>query len=275
MRFSIVTPSFNQAKYLEAAMRSVLDQGAASLEYVVMDGGSTDGSAEIIERAAAALAHWESGRDAGQYDAVTRGFARTSGEVMGWLNSDDIYCPWAFSVVDEILTQHPEVEWLTTTTQLRWDAAGRAARALHVPGYSKAGFWRGEYLPAKTRFALGWIQQESTFWRRSLWERAGAQVGKDYPLAGDFELWARFFQHAELYAVETPLGGFRFHGEQKTGGDRVEYMTEAERALVAHGGRLRSPVCSILRRRGYWKESAPVIRHNRRSNRWDIARVRV
>src|SRR5687768_4489903 len=100
MRFAIVTPSFNQAKFLEAAMRSVLEQqGTAEIEYVVMDGGSTDGSAEVIQRHASRLAHWESARDAGQYDAVTRGFARTSGDIMAWLNSDDMFCPWAFSVV--------------------------------------------------------------------------------------------------------------------------------------------------------------------------------
>jgi len=81
MRLSIVTPSFTQARYLEAAMCSVLQQGDASVECVVMDGGSSDGSAEIVERPASRLAYWESGRDAGQYDAITRGFARTSGEL--------------------------------------------------------------------------------------------------------------------------------------------------------------------------------------------------
>ena len=256
-------------------MRSVLDQAQASVEYVVMDGGSTDGSVEIIERHSSRLSYWQSERDSGQYDAVTRGFARTTGEVMGWLNSDDLYCPWAFGVVSEIFAQLPEVEWLTTTTQIRWDATGRAVRTLHVPGYSKDGFRHGEYLPAKARYAVGWIQQESTFWRRSLWERAGAQVGRDYPLAGDFELWARFFRHAELYAVETPLGGFRFHGDQKTGGDRGDYVREAEAALAAHEGRLRSPCRSFLRRHGLLKSNAPVIRHNRRENRWDVARISI
>jgi glycosyltransferase involved in cell wall biosynthesis len=116
MRISVVTPSFNQGVFLEAAMRSVLDQAGCDIEYVVMDGGSTDGSVETIERFAPQLVHWESARDAGQYDAVTRGFSHTSGEVMGWLNSDDLYCRWAFSIVAEIFAQHPEVEWLTTTT---------------------------------------------------------------------------------------------------------------------------------------------------------------
>jgi len=106
------------------------------------------------------------------------------------LNSSDMYSPWAFAVAEEILTRLPEVEWLTTTTHVR-------------------------YLPATTRFALGWIQQESTFWRRSLWERAGAQAGKDYPLAGDFELWARFFQPADLYAVETRSEAFVFTASRR------------------------------------------------------------
>jgi len=256
-------------------MLSVLDQKGASTEYVVMDGGSSDHSVEIIKRYESRLRHWESSPDAGQYDAVTRGFAHTTGEIMGWLNSDDLYCPWAFRVVAEIFEERPEIEWLTTTTQIRWDAEGRAVRALHVPGYSRTGFLRGEYLPTPGRFSVGWIQQESTFWRRRLWEKAGAHVRCDYPLAGDFELWARFFEHAPLYAVETPLGGFRFHGDQKTGGDRVDYFQEAERALVAHGGRLKAGIFSKLRQWGLVKNPAPIIRHNRRTKRWETMQIRV
>jgi hypothetical protein len=275
VKIGIVTPSFNQGRFLQATIRSVLEQSIDELDYVVMDGGSTDQSVQIIREHASQLKHWESEKDAGQYDAVTRGFSHTTAEIMGWLNSDDLYCPWALQVVWEIFEQLPEVEWLTTTTQIRWDAQGRAVRTLHVPGYSQAGFLRGEYLPARGCFAMGWIQQESTFWRRSLWKKAGAQVGKGYPLAGDFELWARFFKHAPLYAVETPLGGFRFHGDQKTGGDRGDYLHEAERALIAHGGRRPGAVRSALRKRGLLRKAAPAIRHNRRSNRWEIVSVLV
>ncbi len=275
MKLSIVTPSFNQARFLESAMLSVLDQPGVDLEYVVMDGGSTDGSREIIERHAARLAYSECAKDAGQYDAITRGFAHTSGDVMAWLNSDDMLVPRALATVTEIFGQFPEVQWLTTTAQIRWDAAGRIARVLHVPGYTRDGFLAGEHLPDGGAFSLGWIQQESTFWRRSLWERAGAQIGRDFPLAGDFELWARFFQHAELHAVEVPLGGFRFHGDQKTGGDRGDYMTEATRAFTAHGGRRNGAFAQWLRCHRLKTRAAKVVRHNRHSGKWEMKTVRV
>lgn len=270
MKFAIVTPSYNQDRFLEAAMLSVLDQSGVDIEYVVMDGGSTDGSRAIIERLAARLTHWESAKDGGQYDAITRGFAHTSGDVMAWLNSDDMLVPGALATVAEIFEQFPEVQWLTTTTQIRWDAAGRIARVLNVPGYTRDGFLAGEYLPRSGHFSVGWIQQESTFWRRSLWDKAGAQIGKAYPLAGDFELWARFFEHAELHAVEVPLGGFRFHGDQKTGGDRADYMTEAERALVAHGGRRPRSILEWMRRHRFRTRTAKVVRHNRHGGLWEL-----
>jgi glycosyltransferase involved in cell wall biosynthesis len=275
MRISIVTPSYNQSRFLEAAMQSVLTQRGPEVEYIVMDGGSTDGSEAIIERHAARLAYWQSERDGGQYDAITRGFARATGDVFGWLNSDDMFCEGAFAVVAETFEQFPEVQWLTTTAQVRWDAEGRIARVLHVPGYTREGFLAGEHLPSGGAFSVGWIQQESTFWRRSLWEKSGAQIGHGYGLAGDFELWARFFQHAELHAIEVPLGGFRFHGDQKTGGDRGDYMTEATRALTAHGGRRASAFAQWMRRHRFTTRAAKVVRHNRHFGKWEMKTVRV
>ena len=96
MKISIVTPSFNQAAYLDEAIESVLGQHCDALEYVIMDGGSTDGSVDIIRRHEVRLAHWTSGKDGGHYAAVNAGFSRTSGDVMAWLNADDKYLPWTF-----------------------------------------------------------------------------------------------------------------------------------------------------------------------------------
>ncbi len=269
-------------------MRSVLDQQTANVEYVVMDGGSTDGSVEIIRRYADRLAHWESAPDAGQYDAITRGFQKTTGEVMGWLNSDDQYTPWALNIVGEIFAQHPEVQWLTTLRQFRLDERGWPVRSLLHPGFARGSFLHGENLPERGAFATGFLQQESTFWRRSLWEKAGAQVGLGFPLAGDFELWARFFAHAEPVGVEVPLGGFRFHGAQKTGNRQDVYLREANAALAHHGVQRWSSLLRPLRAFAHHHlRGKPVrlaammglvfpsqfVRHDRNSGQWKLLRT--
>ena len=244
---SIVTPSFNQGQFLEETILSVLGQDLPKVEYLVIDGGSTDQSPEIIRRHEKRLAYWCSERDAGQYDAINKGFRLATGDVMGWLNSDDKYTPWALSIVGEIFETFPEIEWLTTLYPLRWDARGRAVRCSQRAGFSRAGFLAGETLPTGGWYAPGWLQQESTFWRRSLWERAGGALDTSWKIAADFELWARFFQHAELYAVDTPLGGFRLHGDQKTSHQGAAYAAEAEAILRAAGGRPATAGRSLLR----------------------------
>jgi glycosyltransferase involved in cell wall biosynthesis len=265
---SIVTPSLNQAAFLEQALESVLGQRYPALEYVVLDGGSTDGSVQIIERHASQLAFWTSGPDGGHYAAVNRGFERTTGELMAWLNGDDQYLPWTFSVVAEVFTQFPEIEWVTTRWPLRWDTRGRAVRCAARAGYSRTGFFRGDYLPGEGRPV---IQQESTFWRRSLWERAGARLDTSFPLGGDFELWARFFKLTELYAIDTPLGGFRVHAAQRSARERDQYDGDVRRALVRHGGRLPGALERILPRRSH----AKIVRFNKNTDTWVIETVKV
>jgi glycosyltransferase involved in cell wall biosynthesis len=235
---TIVTPSYNQGDFLSDALRSVLDQKYPRIEYIVVDGGSNDRSPEIIREFHPQLAWSVSEKDTGQYDAINKGFARSKGEIMGWLNSDDKLLPWCLQTVGELFAQFPQVEWITSLFPFAWDAQGRPSVCRAVEGYSRGGFMHGENLPGGDWPARDWIQQESTFWRRSLWDRAGGRLDTNFPLAADFELWARFFaSDAELGGVPLPLGGFRSHGNQRSVQAAKQYFEEAKAALLKHGGK--------------------------------------
>jgi glycosyltransferase involved in cell wall biosynthesis len=246
-KISIVTPSFNQGLYIEEAIRSVLLQNYPNLEYIIIDGNSTDQSIEVIKSYEAQLTYWVSESDDGQYDAINKGISKTTGEIMAWINSDDKYTPWAFSIVGEIFSRFPQIEWLTTGCALHWDHAGRAVSSHHKGGYNRLAFFKGANLPGKNWFSSGWIQQESTFWRRSLWDRAGGSLDASLKLAGDFELWSRFFSETDLYTVLTPLGGFRIHSQQKTASRMTEYVAEAEKVMRKHGGQPSGMIESVAR----------------------------
>ena len=217
---SIVTPSFNQADYLEECIESVLGQGYPCLEYVIMDGGSTDGSVDIIKKYEKYLTYWQSRPDDGQYTAITEGFRHTTGDIMAWLNSDDKYHPLAFVKAACVFVDNPEILWVTGRKTL-WGEKGN----LTWIDNNKSYYSRRKFLEGF--FNKPYIQQESTFWRRSLWNIAGNCLSNSIKLAGDMELWSRFFRYAQLYTIDTLLGGFRSHGDQrsKTGVDI--YLREA------------------------------------------------
>ncbi len=230
-KISIVTPSCNQAQFLEAAIQSILSQNYPNLEYIIIDGGSTDGSLDIIKKYESHLSFWISEPDGGQYEALNKGFIQTTGDIMAWLNSDDMYFPWTLHTVAAIMTALPEVEWLTTQTPAFWDWDGFCVGVKQIPGYSREAFLDGMYVPWGSQ-TLGWIQQESTFWRRSVWEKAGAHISTTLQYAGDFELWSRFYAHAELYGTASLLGGYRYQSAQR-GRQHDIYKAEAEQALDA------------------------------------------
>ena len=246
-KISIVTPSFNHAPFLEQTIRSVLDQNYPALEYFVLDGGSGDGSVEIIRKYADRLAYWASEPDGGQYDAINKGFARATGEIMGWLNSDDKHLPWTLHTVAQIFQSFPEAQWLTTLYPLCMDEEGHVVTCREIYSVCRHGFLSGQNLPGGDWHAGDYLQQEGTFWRRSLWETVGGRMEASLKLAGDFDLWARFCAAgAEPYGVPVPLGAFRFQSGQKTAHQMQEYFEEAHGALRKHGGNPYSKWDSFL-----------------------------
>jgi len=235
-KISIVTPSFNKGEFIDRAIRSVIEQNYPNLEYVIVDGGSVDGTVEIIKKHEESVSWWVSELDRGQSHAINKGFAGTSGEIMAYLNADDMYCPWALETVAAVFAEFPQVEWITSLCPIIWDESSRPVMTLTLGGVTKACFYAG-YTLGCSEHHMGWIQQESTFWRRSLWEKAGGYVSEELRFAMDFELWARFYEHAELVGVPVPLGGYRVTGQQKSVDNIDQYYTEALAVLDRYQGK--------------------------------------
>jgi hypothetical protein len=202
-RITLITPALNSAHYIEQTIRSVIYQGYPNLEYSIVDGGSTDGTVEIIRKYEKHLSWWVSEPDNGMYDALNKGFARSSGEIMGWISATDMLHQGSLKVVSSVLQKFPQVEWITGRPT-GFNEQGMTVWVGSLPRFSQIRFLAG---------ANRYIQQESTFWKRGLWERAGGHVDASRRNASDFELWVRFFRHAHLYPVNALIGGYRFHGD--------------------------------------------------------------
>ena len=201
---SIVTPSFNQVRYLEATIRSVLEQDYPYIEYIIIDGGSTDGSLEIIQRYADRLAYWVSEPDAGQTDAINKGFARTQGDILAWLNSDDIYRPGAVAEAVMYLRDHPEVGMVYGDADYI-DNAGETIGRFPAAQTDYRRLWRG-YVH---------IPQQSTFFRARLWHMVGP-LDPSFYFAMDYDLWVRIATMTPIRYHPRTWAAFRLHSDAKS-----------------------------------------------------------
>jgi O-antigen biosynthesis protein len=257
-RITLVTPVYNGVRYIEETIRSIVYQGYPNLEYIVVDGGSTDGTVEIIRKYQRHIAWWVSRRDNGVYDALNTGFAESTGCIMGWLNASDLLHTSGLFVVGSVFAALPEVEWLTGRPT-RFNPNGMTVDIRTVPAWSRYRFLAG---------ANKYIQQESTFWRRSLWDKAGGELNATHRDVGDFELWVRFFRHAKLYSVDALIGGYRSHSDAISTANLDRYnqhcdkIVESELKLLPGAGavwafrRISNVVRHIPKVRGFWQRVA-------------------
>jgi glycosyltransferase involved in cell wall biosynthesis len=218
-RVTIVTPSYNQAAFLEQTIQSVLDQGYPDLEYMIVDGGSTDGSVEIIRKYADRLTWWVSEKDHGQAEAINKGFSRASGELVGWLNSDDVYQPGSIQAAVNAFRANPQAG-LVYGDVLSVDAANHALNLMKFAQYS---------LEDLMSFTI--ISQPGVMMRRAVLEKSGTlDIQFHYML--DHHLWLRMARLAPMVYLARRQAAARFHPGAKNLSQAPGFGLEALRVAA-------------------------------------------
>ncbi|MBW2084141.1 MAG: glycosyltransferase [Deltaproteobacteria bacterium] len=229
-KITVVTPSYNQARFLEATMRTVHDQRYPNLEHIVIDGGSTDGSVEIIRKYEDRLTYWVSEPDKGQTDALIKGFAHATGDIFAWLNADDLYEVRTLWEVSSFFTRNPEVQFVYGDA-LWLNAEGKVLKPKKEIPFSWF-IWVYDY---------NYIPQPSAFWRRELYEAVGG-LDPHFDLAMDADLWARFAERTRPVHVRRIWSRMRLYSEQKN--QRLRARSDHEDQVIRERYLGREPIWS-------------------------------
>jgi len=215
---SIITPSFNQARYLEQTIQSVLTQDYPHIEYLVLDGGSTDSSVELIKKYEDRFAYWISEKDSGQAEAINKGLSRAKGQIIAWLNSDDYYLPYTVSAVVRVFEENPDLV-MVYGNMLAVDEQGQTINLLKY-----------KQLSLEDLLCFQIIGQPSTFFRRTALEKAGL-LDTSLHFLLDHHLWLRIAQQGEILHVPQTWSAARYHAGAKNRAKAAEFGREAFRIL--------------------------------------------
>lgn len=234
---SIVTPSYNQGKYLEQTILSVLNQEFQRIEYIVVDGASTDESVQIIGKYSNQLAYWASEKDKGQADAINKGFARATGEIIAWLNSDDYYLPGTIGAVVKVFKENPDVV-LVYGNMLAVDENGRTFNTLNY-----------KQLTFEDLLCFQIIGQPAVFMRRSALQKTSG-LDSTFHFLLDHLLWIRIAKHGRILHINQTWSAARYHPEAKNIAKAAEFGREAFRILetIAQDKDLAATLLKIDRR---------------------------
>ena len=216
---TVVTVVYNGEKFIEETILSVINQTYDNVEYIIMDGGSTDETINILKKYEEYIDYWVSEKDAGMYDALHKGFKLGNGSIYSWINSDDIYEQGALKIVADTFIKH-KIDWLTAVPSVI-DVNGNVISVEYPFYYHKHlirnGLFRGDM--------LGFIQQESTFFSSKLYWKS--PLNTSYKFAGDYHLWCGFANYSKLYTLKTTLAYFRIHNKQLSS-DKEKYYQECD-----------------------------------------------
>ena len=234
---SIVTPSFNQGSFLEKTILSVLGQDYPNIEFIVIDGGSTDGSDDIIKKHEKQIAHWISEPDTGQSNAINKGFAKASGEILAWLNSDDLLMPSAIKIAANYFMEYPDIG-VVYGDRLHIDFKGNVIGMNQGPSYKQNMFKRNFTLP-----------QETVFFRKEIFQKIGG-LDESLHFAMDFDLWCKMSEVTNMRHIPFFMGCFREHESAKSiavhhskENNAIKYLKEHEDVYKRHfSGSLPTPV---------------------------------
>jgi glycosyltransferase involved in cell wall biosynthesis len=228
-KITIITPSYQQASFLERTIRSVLDQNYPFLEYMVIDGASTDGSVGVIKRFEDRIAWWVSEKDNGQSDAINKGLARATGDIVGWINSDDTMAPGSLHAIGSYYAAHPDCEFLYGHTNLI-DADDRVIRRLIA-------------VPANAHDLITYnrnlFSQPGTTWKRSLMEKTGP-LDQSLHYTMDCDFYIRAAKVARLHMIPRHLANLRIHGQTKSNTMRDKMDAEQHLLDSRYGTEIRS-----------------------------------
>jgi len=252
-KISVITVCRNAGSHIRECIESVITQEYENVEFIIIDGASDDDTLAIIDEFKDRISCFISEPDNGPADALNKGFEKSTGDILCWLNADDKFHPYALSSVAKVFSDLPSVNWITGFPTW-YNNDGVCLNELFIQqspllnSYVHDGVYPHFNRWSRTRFLSGdflAIQQESVFWRKALWEKAGSKIG-DNIIAFDFELWSRFFEFDELFTVPVLFSGFRVHGNQLSS-DQGRYLQDCESVFNNSSMKLSSFQKIVLR----------------------------
>lgn len=220
-KISIVVPCLNMELYIEQTIKSIINQEYPNLELIIMDGGSSDSTLKILDKYNSFTTILISEKDGGQYKAVQKGMSLATGEILAWINADDIYYPWTLQFVSKVFLEDSTINWIggiPTTMNEKGEIEGFSYNTPSRPkkyiqkGWFKAGMF-------------GYLQQEGMFWSRELWNKSGG-LDTTLKLAADYQLWIKFSNHAEMVSVGVPFACFRIRNDSRSRALETNYKNE-------------------------------------------------